>query len=104
MVRMHVLVTGAAGFIGSHVSAALMRQGYRVVGVDNFNDYYSPARKRQNLSEVAGEVPSGAVIRPSRVIASDTGRSSAVSKRRSREVSMPTSIPASSTTGKPLME
>jgi UDP-glucuronate 4-epimerase len=54
-----VLVTGAAGFIGSHVSVALLRQGRRVIGVDNFNDYYSPARKRQNVREIALEAPGG---------------------------------------------
>lgn len=46
---MRVLVTGGAGFIGSHVSAALLRRGDEVVCVDNFNDYYDPARKRRNI-------------------------------------------------------
>jgi UDP-glucuronate 4-epimerase len=45
-----VLVTGAAGFIGSHVSEQLLRRGDQVVGLDNFNDYYSPARKRANAA------------------------------------------------------
>ncbi|MBM4285029.1 MAG: NAD-dependent epimerase/dehydratase family protein [Deltaproteobacteria bacterium] len=40
------LVTGSAGFIGFHLSRALLEQGARVVGLDNFNDYYSPALKR----------------------------------------------------------
>ena len=40
-----ILVTGAAGFIGAHVAARLSRQGRRVVGCDNFNDYYDPALK-----------------------------------------------------------
>jgi UDP-glucuronate 4-epimerase len=48
-----ILVTGAAGFIGSHTSEAFLRRGDRVVGLDNLNDYYSPARKRSNLEEVA---------------------------------------------------
>ena len=60
MTEQRVLITGAAGFIGSHVSVALMRKGVRVVGVDNFNDYYAPLRKRQNLREVAAEAPGGA--------------------------------------------
>lgn len=47
-----VLVTGAAGFIGSHVVAELLRQRRHVVGLDNFNDYYSPQRKRANIEEV----------------------------------------------------
>lgn len=47
-----VLVTGAAGFIGSHVSQALLNQGTAVVALDNFNDYYAPGRKEANLREV----------------------------------------------------
>src|SRR3954470_24701061 len=46
------LVTGAAGFIGSHTAIRLLERGDHVVGLDNFNDYYDPARKRANLSEV----------------------------------------------------
>ncbi|KAF3614255.1 UDP-glucuronate 4-epimerase 5 [Capsicum annuum] len=51
-----VLVTGAAGFVGTHVSAALKRRGDGVVGLDNFNDYYDPSlkRARQSLLEHAG--------------------------------------------------
>ena len=43
-----VLVTGAAGFIGSHVVEALCAQGRRVVGVDNFDPFYSRPRKERN--------------------------------------------------------
>lgn len=46
---MRVLLTGAAGFIGSHVGEALLNRGDEVVGLDNFNDYYDPARKRSNV-------------------------------------------------------
>ena len=45
---MTTLVTGAAGFIGSHLAERLCRRGDDVVGLDNFNDYYDPARKRAN--------------------------------------------------------
>ena len=45
---MKVLVTGAAGFIGSNLAEKLVRQGEEVVGLDNFNDYYDPAKKRAN--------------------------------------------------------
>ena len=45
---MKVLVTGAAGFIGSHLAEKLVQRGDDVVGLDNFNDYYSPERKRAN--------------------------------------------------------
>ena len=48
----NILVTGAAGFIGSHVVEALVARGDAVVGFDNFNSYYDPARKRANLVEV----------------------------------------------------
>ena len=47
---MNVLVTGAAGFIGSHVTEALLARGDTVVGLDNFNPYYEPARKRANVA------------------------------------------------------
>jgi len=45
-----ILVTGAAGFIGSHLAETLLRRGDEVVGIDNFNDYYSPQRKRLNAA------------------------------------------------------
>ncbi|XP_077235500.1 UDP-glucuronate 4-epimerase 3-like [Tasmannia lanceolata] len=51
-----VLVTGAAGFVGTHVSIALKRRGDGVLGLDNFNDYYDPSlkRARQALLERSG--------------------------------------------------
>ncbi|KAJ6679473.1 EPIMERASE-RELATED [Salix purpurea] len=51
-----VLVTGAAGFVGTHVSSALKHRGDGVLGLDNFNDYYDPAlkRARQALLERSG--------------------------------------------------
>jgi UDP-glucuronate 4-epimerase len=48
----HVLLTGGAGFIGSHVSEALLRRGVELSVVDNLDDFYSPAAKRANLEEV----------------------------------------------------
>jgi len=50
---MNILVTGAAGFIGSHVAEALLARGDTVAGLDNFNDYYDPARKRANAALLA---------------------------------------------------
>lgn len=49
-----VLITGAAGFIGFHTAARLARAGWRVVGADNFNDYYDPALKRARVKELGG--------------------------------------------------
>ncbi len=47
-----ILVTGAAGFIGSHVSAQLLARGDEVVGLDNFDRYYLPSRKWSNVEEI----------------------------------------------------
>jgi UDP-glucuronate 4-epimerase len=52
-----ILLTGAAGFIGSNTATALLHRGDVVVGVDNLNDYYDPARKQANLEEVRAEAP-----------------------------------------------
>jgi UDP-glucuronate 4-epimerase len=54
---LHVLVTGAAGFIGSHACVALLARGDRVTGLDNFDPYYDPARKRANVAELTSEAP-----------------------------------------------
>jgi UDP-glucose 4-epimerase len=45
-----VVVTGAAGFIGSHLCEALVELGHEVIGVDAFTDYYDPAVKRANVA------------------------------------------------------
>ena len=47
---MKVLVTGSAGFIGSHVAAKLLDRGDSVVGIDNLNDYYDVSLKRARLA------------------------------------------------------
>lgn len=47
---MTILVTGAAGFIGSNLTETLLKQGETVVALDNFNTYYDPQRKRANIA------------------------------------------------------
>jgi nucleoside-diphosphate-sugar epimerase len=46
------LVTGAAGFIGSHLSETLLADGVRVIGVDKFSDYYDRGQKEKNLASL----------------------------------------------------
>jgi len=52
---MSILVTGAAGFIGSHVVKALLARGERVIGIDNFSDYYDPVLKFARLKPLREE-------------------------------------------------
>jgi UDP-glucuronate 4-epimerase len=49
---MRILLTGAAGFIGSHTAEALLARGDEVVGLDNFNGFYDPSLKRRNAAAV----------------------------------------------------
>ncbi len=46
------IVTGAAGFIGSHLTEAFLKRGEEVIGLDEFNDYYDPILKRQNITHL----------------------------------------------------
>ncbi|QQS58652.1 GDP-mannose 4,6-dehydratase [Candidatus Peregrinibacteria bacterium] len=54
---MRVLVTGSAGFIGSHICHILCSRGDSVVGLDNFNEYYDSRRKRKNTADVLKNFP-----------------------------------------------
>jgi nucleoside-diphosphate-sugar epimerase len=66
---MNVLVTGGAGFIGSHTVERLLADGHHVSIIDNFNDYYDPAIKRENIrvirdriSVIEGDIRDAAVV------------------------------------------
>ncbi|GAB5415564.1 MAG: NAD-dependent epimerase [Congregibacter sp.] len=52
---MRILVTGAAGFIGFHLSRRLLSEGHEILGVDNLNDYYSVQLKRDRLAQLQSE-------------------------------------------------
>ena len=59
---MTVLVTGAAGFVGMHVSAALLDRGETVIGIDDLNPYYDPALKQaRQRSALAAGIERGAI-------------------------------------------
>ncbi len=55
-----IIITGAAGFIGSHVTEALLKRGERVIGIDNFDAMYARERKERNLAEVRATAARGA--------------------------------------------
>jgi UDP-glucuronate 4-epimerase len=46
----NILITGVAGFIGSHLADALLERGDQITGIDNFNTYYAPGIKRRNIA------------------------------------------------------
>ena len=62
---MTVLITGAAGFIGSHVASLLLDRGEEVLGIDDLNDYYDPELKDARLARLKGRehlLPGGRVV------------------------------------------
>jgi UDP-glucuronate 4-epimerase len=54
---MSILVTGAAGFIGYHLSARLLDRGAEVVGIDNINEYYDVSLKQARLDLTSAKSP-----------------------------------------------
>ena len=67
---MHILVTGAAGFIGYHLARRLLSGGHTVVGIDNMNDYYDVRLKEARLKELAA-LPQSAAFRFERLDLAD---------------------------------
>ena len=47
-----LLVTGTAGFIGYHLAKRLLEEGYKLTGIDDLNDYYSPQLKKDRLEQL----------------------------------------------------
>ena len=67
---MHILVTGAAGFIGYHLARRLLSEGHTVVGIDNLNAYYDVGLKEARLKELAA-LPQSAAFRFERLDLAD---------------------------------
>ena len=48
----NILVTGSAGFIGSHLTKKFLLEGHKVLGIDNLNTYYDPSLKKARLKDI----------------------------------------------------
>ena len=53
---MHYLITGGAGFIGSHISERMLQEGHQVTIIDDFNAYYDPAIKHANIAGIRDDI------------------------------------------------
>ncbi|WPJ97311.1 GDP-mannose 4,6-dehydratase [Coraliomargarita algicola] len=56
MAKKHYFITGGAGFIGSHLAERILKEGHRVTIIDDFNSYYDPAIKRQNIAGILDQI------------------------------------------------
>ena len=52
LIKKKILVTGAAGFIGSEIVKRLLSEGVEVFGIDNLNDYYNPLLKERRIENI----------------------------------------------------
>ena len=52
MINKKILITGGAGFIGSHLSKKLLSKGYNIIIIDNFNEFYNPEIKEENFKSI----------------------------------------------------
>ncbi len=75
---MKILVTGGAGFVGSHVARHLLEDGHSVTIIDDFNDFYDPAIKRANVAKSGAEVIEGDIRDKSAVARAFSGGIDAV--------------------------
>ncbi|MBJ7391191.1 MAG: SDR family NAD(P)-dependent oxidoreductase [Chthoniobacterales bacterium] len=75
-----ILITGGAGFIGSHAAERFLRDGWHVGILDDFNDFYDPALKERNISKIIGnvELHRGDICNPAAVAKALEGRWDAV--------------------------
>jgi UDP-glucuronate 4-epimerase len=80
---MATIVTGCAGFIGYHVSLALLGRGERVIGIDNLNEYYDPALKRARL----GGLEDHAGFRFAKLDVADLAGITSLARRHRSEIS-----------------
>ncbi len=55
---MTILLTGAAGFVGYHLTQQLLANGYKVIGIDNLNTYYNPKLKQARLKNLKASLVS----------------------------------------------
>jgi len=56
MSQKHYLITGGAGFIGSHLTERILKEGHRVTIIDDFNTYYDPEIKHQNIAAIRDQI------------------------------------------------